>query len=448
VNLDYSSKSSHHRPTRGWLVIAAVLLAPAVAAIIRKFWPGQPVFIEALPGLAIIIGFLWALPKAKGFPGYIAVPIIIWAVIQGIYVIPTALHSETLAVAALFVRMTPLMMPVIAFAAIRSSEDFRSMAVAVGAITLGALPVGIIAAFWGEAGLPFWLRAIDAFSFGGSQLRAGLPAVSFVFSTPAVLSTSVAATLYLSIAAIRIRGHSTQWNRLLILIAVGSLLLLFLSTRRGMLFVGMFALVSLIWGGSGIRISSTKLIVFAASIIGVFLVINIFGFNDGRTDISRFEFITSIDFLFRFNDIFLDLWSFWFQTAPLGNGLGTAGPEAQALNILTHQKIYSVVEIGGAQLLEEMGVLGGIGLPVVLAAMIFSLYTRSRKTSVEGPVITLIMFLISVFLLFYVKEKSILTGMWVIVLSFWATPGICAALIIRNRESRSLPDGPASSRKQ
>ena len=352
------------------------------------------------------------------------------------------MQFETLAASALVVRIVPMMVPVIAFAAIRSSSDFRSVSVAMGAVALAALPVGIIAGFWSEEGLPFWLRSVDAFSFGGSELRSGLPAVSFVFSTPAVLSTTMGATAFLSIAGIKMKEVSTSWKLLLSAMAISSLFLILLSTRRGMLIIGVIALISFFWGQSNTKVLSSKITFYAILIIGIFISVNIFGFNDGYHNLSRFDFITSVDYGRRINEVFLGLWSFWLDATPLGTGLGTAGPEANALNISTHHSISSVVEVGIAQLQVEMGTLGVFGFPVIMIAIAYGLYSRSKNTDVEGPVFTLILFLISIFLLFYIKEKSILTGMWVVVMSFWATPGICAALIVRDREKRAALNGP------
>ena len=223
----------------GWVVLTLVLYAPAAAAVIRKFWAGQPVFIEALPMLAILIAFLWALPRARNFPSYIALPMAIWLGIQAIYTIPALMEHPVLGVASFMVRTVPLMMPVIAFAAIRSIHDFQSVALTFGMIALFALPVGLIAGLWGEDGLPYWLRSIESFSFGGSALRAGLPALSFIFSTPAVLATTVGANAFLALAAIRSQELPDTWRRTLWIIAIGSLLLLFLSTWRGMFAEGL-----------------------------------------------------------------------------------------------------------------------------------------------------------------------------------------------------------------
>jgi len=419
-------------------VLAAVLLSPVAAALLRKFWPGQPVFIEAAPALTIILAFLWAMPKAKDFPAYIGVPLLIWFGIQVLYLIPTAMQFETLAASAVVVRLVPMMLPVIAFAAIRSPADFRLVSITLGVVALAALPVGIFAGFWSEDGLPYWLRSIDSFSFGGSELRAGLPAVSFVFSTPAVLSTTMGATAFLSIAAIKVRNTPTSLTILLSAVVISSLLLLLLSTRRGMLIIGVIALFSFFWGRSNTKIFSVKIIFYAIVILGIFTLVNIYGFSDEYNSSSRFEFITSVDYERRINEVFLGIWSFWFDELPMGMGLGTAGPEVNALNISTHHSISTVVEVGIAQLQVEMGILGVIGFPVILIAMSYGLFSRSKNTDVEGPVFTMIIFITSIFLLFYIKEKSILTGMWVIVMSFWAVPGICAALIVRDHEKAVL----------
>ena len=416
-------------------MLTVVLLSPVAAALLRKFWPGQPVFIEAAPALTIIWAFLWAVPKVKDFPAYIGVPLLIWFGIQVLYLIPTAMQFETLAASAMVVRLMPMALPVIAFAAIRSSSDFRSVSITMGIIALAALPVGIFAGFWSEEGLPFWLRSIDTFSFGGSQFRSGLPAVSFVFSTPAVLSTTMGATAFLSIAAIKVRNTSTSLTILLSAAAISSLLLLLLSTRRGMLIIGIIALFSFFWGRSNTKILSGKVFLYAALILSIFALVNIYGFSDDYHDANRFEFITSVDYERRINEVFLGIWSFWFDELPLGMGLGTSGPEVNALNISTHHSISTVVEVGIAQLQVEMGILGVVGFPAMLMAIAYGLFSRSKNTDVEGPVFTMIIFTISIFLLFYIKEKSILTGMWVVVMSFWAVPGICAALIVRNHEN-------------
>jgi hypothetical protein len=419
---------------RTWPVLALVLLSPAAAAIIRKLWPDQPVFIESLPIFVILFAFLWALPRARDFPSYIALPIAIWFGIQGIYTIPALMEHPVLGVASFTVRTVPLLMPIIAFAAIQSMRDYQSVALTVGIITLLALPAGLVAAFWGDDGLPFWLRSIDSFSFAGSERRAGLPALSFIFSTPAVLSTTVGANAFLAIAAIRSPDLPATWRRLFWIIAIGALLLLFLSTRRGMFLVGAIGFLSLLWGNQGKSRFSGKTIVYIFLAAIVFFLINSLGAIDETFHSSRLDFVTSINLWSRFNDIFLEFWLFWFWESPFGNYLGFAGPEANALGIRTHEAITGNVEVGAAQLLAEMGLLGTFGLPLIVAAMGRSLYSRARGTNVQDTVLTLVVFMAALFALYFLKEISILAGLWVGTLTFWATPGVCAALILQERQ--------------
>ena len=418
----------------GWVVLALVILAPAAAGLLRKFWPGQPVFIETLPIAAILMGFLWALPRARDFPSYIALPLAIWFGIQGIYTIPALMEHPVLGVASFMVRTIPLMMPIIAFAAIRSIKDLHSVALTLGVISLFALPVGLFAGIWGEDGLPYWLRSIETFSFGGSARRAGLPALSFIFSTPAVLSTTVGANAFLALAAIRSQELSPTWRRVLWIIAIGSLLLLFLSTRRGMFLVGVVGFLSLFWGNRTKSKLNAKTIVYAVLALIVFLLINSLGEIEDNFHTSRLDFVISIDLWSRFNDIFLEFWLFWFRESPFGNYLGFAGPEANALGIRTHEAISGNVEVGAAQLMAEMGILGSLGLPLIIVGMGLALYGRARGTSVEGTVLTLVAFMGAIFALYYLKEISILLGLWVGTLTFWSTPGICAALILREQQ--------------
>ena len=102
----------------GWVVLTLFLFLPTTPAVLRKFWPGQPEFIESLPMLAILTTFLWALPRARNFPSYIALPMAIWMGIQAIYTIPALMRHPVLDVTSFMVRTVPIMMPVIAFTGI------------------------------------------------------------------------------------------------------------------------------------------------------------------------------------------------------------------------------------------------------------------------------------------------------------------------------------------
>ena len=98
----------------GWVVLTLFLFLSTTPAVLRKFWPGQPGFIESLPMLAI----LRALPRARNFPSYIALPMAIWMGIQATYTIPALVRHPVLGVTSFMVRTVPIMMPVIAFAGI------------------------------------------------------------------------------------------------------------------------------------------------------------------------------------------------------------------------------------------------------------------------------------------------------------------------------------------
>jgi hypothetical protein len=208
-----------------------------------------------------------------------------------------------------------------------------------------------------------------------------------------------------------------------------------------MFLVGVIGFLSFFWGNRGKTRLSGKTFIYILLAATVFLLVNSLGAIEENFHTSRLDFVTSVNLWNRFNDVFLEFWIFWFKEAPFGNYLGFAGPEANALGIRTHEAISGNVEVGAAQLMAETGLLGSLGFPLIIISMILAISSRARGTNVEGAVLTLVMFMGSLFALYYMKEISILVGLWVATLTFWATPGICAALILQSTKNAGTIEG-------
>lgn len=427
-----------------WVMLAACLLAPAVAGLIRKLLPGQPVFIDAAPTVVVLaVGLRVLLDRNRPrLPRWIAGPLLYWALGQALYAIPSVFEDWRVGAAAVMIRVVPMMMAVIAFAAIRTWDDLTRASTWVCSLAPILFPVGIIVALFGNQVLPFWLQPIENLAIFELEFRAGAPIISAIFTTNGILAMSMLAVLFLSLASVamaEMRKQNTTWWWLVV---AAAFLLVYLSTRRGMLIgaaigVGMFVL--------GRRKLSRQAMFGLLIIMGVITLVDTQGLVIGSTYRARSEFALNLDFYHRLSVIFIPIFWFWIQAAPLGNYLGFTGPEAKALGVDAYRSIGSTVEIGGAQLAAEMGIFGALLMPVIIAILILNVYRRARRLCCRQAVNTLLVFQVVLFILYYAKQLAALSNVSLAQFFFWAVPGICAALIQREKEALTVvtPDRTA-----
>lgn len=76
------------------MILAACLLAPVAAEILRKLLPGQPIFIDAAPTVVVlVVGLLILLDRNRPpLPRWIADPLFFWAFAQALLTVDSNDH--------------------------------------------------------------------------------------------------------------------------------------------------------------------------------------------------------------------------------------------------------------------------------------------------------------------------------------------------------------------
>jgi hypothetical protein len=416
------------------MMLVACLVSPAITVLVRKFVPGQPAYIEVAAVGVVLAGWRWAFGQDRSLPGWAADPMVLWMLFQILYAMLSVFEDWRVGALAVVTRVVPMAMAFIAFTAIREWDDLERVSSWVCSLALLLLPVGIIVAFFGNEVLPFWLQPLEKMPIGG-RLRGGIPPVSAIFNTYGALATAMLAVFFLALANVALaeirQKNTARWW----LTAAAAFLLVYLSTRRGA-FIG--GLVGIIGFTLDRRKFSKWQALILLSIIVLIILVDAYGLVSSSSYDVRSEAALDWDFSKRINEIFAKFFRLWIDLAPLGNYLGFAGSEARNIGSVGYSRVYSVVEVGGAQLVAEVGILGAVFLPVTVAILIVGLYRRARRLSCQRAVNTLLLGQVVLFVLYYFKELQIVANVSLAQFFFWSIPGICAALIQYEQERSGL----------
>jgi hypothetical protein len=426
---------------RDWTVLALCLLAPAGAGFVRKLMPGQPSALEIAGVGAVLVAALWLYFHRRRLPGWILVPLLVWGYFQLVYAALAMAQHWMVGALATLTRIVPILMAGIAYAAVRNNEEYRRVAYWLGVLAVALLPVGLMVAVFGNHVLPFFLQPIEALMRLGAAGRSGVPGVAGVFSTHNVLSMSMMAVVYACLAAAALtdaegRNPSRWW-----MLATAALALVFLSTRRGAFLA---ALVGFGVYGIGRHRIPTKLVVAGIVAVAAAILIDQAAALANRwSGVSRAELLLDVLDIGHQIQFRLGLFAFvffrWLTAEPFGTFLGFAGPEGRALSL--RNELFAgyesgVVEFGGAQLLLETGIIGALLMPTIVGILIWQVRRRSEGLRVRPAINLLVTYQLVFFALYYLKELTAMTSVTMAQLFFWAVPGICAALIEREKLER------------
>lgn len=382
-------------------------------------------YVDALPTLVVALFAFWALAQRRRLPAEVGLVLLAWAFVQLIYAVLAASVDWRLSLVTVMTRVTPMMLSLIAFTSIQTTADFRRFAFWVSLPALLMLPVGMVTVMLGVDALPNWLRAIDSLAESGRELRAGLPAVAGFFTTQWIMSLSMLAITYLSFSILALE-HSQKYRVFWWVVAFSSISLVYLSTRRGAFLAAILALVVYMLVR---KRPSLQLVTTLVSIMILVLVVDNYGVASSSDYGTRSAFVLDLDFSNRFSSVFLRYTEYWLRTAPLGTYLGYAGAEGRAFGVGFITSGMTFLEVGGAQLAAEMGLLGIVLMPLTIISMILWIFRISRPTP-YGPSITLLlMYQVALFILYFTKELLAISNVSMAQFMFWAIPGIAVSLV-------------------
>jgi len=405
-----------------------LILAP-IFHLVRKIWPGQPVFFMAVGFPVVFIVILWAIitKRIASIPGWVKFPITIWIILQSFFLVLSLQHGVELFSISFFVQIVPLFLPWLAYQSIISGSQLRKLCSFYSLLAVFLLPFAIFTIIFGDTSLPPFLRAIDTMVEQGLNYRAGLQAFSGIFSTQAGLANTMMGTIYLIAFTIAYRQQKglTLYKEFFSLLS--AVVLLYSSTRRGALFLSLPALLFLFF-----RIKSFRLRLFSLVsmlIFGVLVIVLDEYSYSGQVD-SRTAFLVTGDLWARINGIFLGLWGNALYFTPWGTCLGAGSKAGDVVGILPPYAL----EVGAAVVTHETGIIGVITLMLCIAYLsIKEWQIASRMIYWKQSVQLLVIFQITYFIQWFCKEMMSMGNFNFSYLLFWSVPGIVAGLAYQEK---------------
>ncbi|MBN1946995.1 MAG: oligosaccharide repeat unit polymerase [Bradymonadales bacterium] len=412
------------------IFLTGCLLSPALFSIVRKLLPGQPVYLEVGSSVVVlaVAVMLLLFYRAPRLPVYLRTPLLLWAALHILYAVFSIGVDYRVGLTASMVRIVPILMVPIAYKSLKSINSLSRLSAVLGILAVLLLPAAVLVALGGPEVVPQFLRPIERFIEIGREHRSGIPTVSAIFSTNAVLSMSAMALYYLSNMSLSLDEQmgGRKHNRWLVFL-FSSVALVFLSVRRGAFYM---CVVGLFYYLVRVRRTSAKTRVQLILVI-IVLAVGV-SYLDTRGHIigkeTRGEFVLNLDLRNRVEDVFFGSFSHWLTHKPLGSYLGYGGPERVAF--IGEREDRSVrIEVGAAQLAVEMGAIGAFGFLILIGTLVFRIHRRARNTRFHGAVSMLLAFQVAFSFLYYTKEASAMNGVSMAQLLFWASFGMCARLI-------------------
>lgn len=410
------------------------MISPLIFAIIRKIVPGQPVFLEVSGAVVVAVAALLIIYSGTvNFPSYLGNPLLFWVCLQVMYAVFSVFTDIRVGLAAIMTRVVPIAMAYISYGAIRDRMDLLRFSKVVCAMAIILFPLGVAGAIFDNEILPIWLRPIEKAFEEGQDIRLGVQVVSTIFSTGAVLSMSSLAIFYLSLANIvYAKQYSLKHKAIWFLSLVASLLLIYVSTRRGALLAALFGIAYylIVINKFSVKRNLITLLLICINFIGI-LAIDYYTINERVSNESRMSLVVDSWVLMRrINEIFFGIFLRWLHETPFGTFLGFGGPEGPAFGVDPGASI----EVGAAQLAAEMGFIGAVLFPIILVIIGYRLYRKSRRLPVNKTIVILLLFQLTYFVLYYTKELSNMTGVTIGQLFFWGAFGVSGALIRNEKQ--------------
>ena len=274
---------------------------------------------------------------------------------------------------------------------------------------------------------------MQEYALSGKGIRAGFYECVGFFSTPSTFSGGLLVSLFLALSGYIF--DNKKWRYIYLISIASSILLLFLSTRRGAF---MLALVGIaVWF---VFISKNRFRAMILVILTLFLLGLIDSFSvqemsrDHETRLGHFA--SGLELIgIRIERYFIELIIYWARVLPYGSFLGSAGREGRVFGYIDDDTM--MVEAGGPQLVAEVGILGLIFFPLMVIHTALSVIKGVKSKSVRQANLILNTFFILYAVMFYSKEMLCLNTLSISHLFFWITPGINQALINCDRISIS-----------
>ncbi len=411
-----------------------VFLLPILIGVTRKTLPGQPVAIEAVPAISLLMMICIGLVKFKlTRPSRIEALILAWIALNILYSIPAALIDLALGFQALTLAAA---VPMVGIATMRCTTP-RDNQYALHAMKLFSicmalqLPIGLYMLAFGNSALPEIFRANAAEIAIGKEFRIGQPMLAGYFSTAPVNSIATLCAFGVALS-ISVKQRSTKRQIFWFAVTFGLLIVAWLTARRGVFFACVAILITvLVLGaffsqGKGVR---NILVTLAAITVASLFYVDSLGLLLGDRLILLTE--GGLDLSSRFHEVFLRFLLYWVEEAAFGNFTGYASGVGKAFDVRDLET--QPAEVGAAMIVAEHGLVGLALILWIFAASLTMMIRIIRKNS-QFWLLPIVLTYAMLFLLFFFKENSALFPGFIGSLFFWAVPGTVRLLSAVERE--------------
>lgn len=404
-----------------------VLIGPIVAGLVRKAIPGQPVFMEALPLVAVLLfiglGVLRIDVRRCGSP---AMLVWVWVSLCALYALPALSISISLSFQAAVLGAGA---PVIGIVFLqRPGPDDADLALKVIRLFVVVMvlqfPLGMYMLAFGNSALPEILRSNINEIEMGKDFRIGQPMLAGYFTTASVNSIATICALGMA-CSLSLRERAETRGFLWGSLALGLLAVLWMTARRGAFFCGVIIIFLVVVQhvlkrGAG-RTLFVSVLALAAGTTVLVLIPSIqqLILGDRLVLVSGDGLAVSG----RFNDVFLRFLTIWVEKSPLGNFTGYASGAGKAFGVRDTEA--EPAEVGAAMIVAEQGVLGLAVFTFVFLATLIFLIRRILNSGLYWC-LPMVGVYVVLFGLFYFKENSVLFPGLIGSLVFWTLPGVIA----------------------
>jgi len=405
-------------------VLYICLLAPLLFSIVRKLVPGQPSWIEVLSPVIICIVFFFTFKSHVKLPYSIKLPLFVIIGLFSVYALLSITQDPMIGLASFFTRIAPIFLVFIFYKLICNELQVIRIAKLFSWLTILLLPMAIIGVLFGNDFLPAAFSPIDAIILDNREVRHGFRSVSTVFTTHWTMSWSIVGILgILGFSLVAFKQTSSEK----ILISLGiitSVILIYLTMRRGALAVGLLTVLFIYLKSINVK-ALLSLLMAAITFYFVVLFFDM-AMQNGENLLMSDAILRlgDVKLNHRFNLIFWSFFSFWLDIYPFGSFLGAAGPEGRGLGFLLHEIHQSAIEVGGAQLVAEIGIISTI---IFIFSILFIMYVQfynSRRTSISKATRVLLAMQFGLIFMYFFKDMLVFTNPHMGNYIFWASIGI------------------------
>ena len=364
----YLNKSYYYKQA----VLYICLLSPLLFSMVRKILPGQSSWVEIVPLMCIFLLFIFSRNILSARPRSIRRPLIAIILIYIIFIIFSILIDYRIGIASFFTRIVPMFLVFIFYRYIINIYQINSISKVFSWISLLLLPIAILGILFGNSFLYEIFSPIDSVVLGGRELRHGYFSISTVFTTHWTMAWSMVGIIGLLGFSLIIFRHSLYEKVLINIGLISSLILLFLTMRRGALAVGVLCFAYVYLNNFNFKRALLLLTISSLLIVVIFLLDSSVVSNSKISMSGAILRVEDVSLYQRFYLIFWNIYMYWMELYPFGSFLGAAGVEGRAFGYILTDIYNKAVEVGGAQMVIEIGIFPHL---FVLASLLSILYT-------------------------------------------------------------------------